>query len=144
MGEPAHRNPIPTVDILIEMDGGGIVLIRRQNEPAGWALPGGFVDEGETLAAAARREAKEETGLDVELVELFHCYSDPRRDARKHTISALFIGRASGTPQGSDDAAEAIVVGLDALPSPIVFDHPLMLSDYATYRRTGRRPPPER
>ena len=142
----AYRNPIPTVDVLIELEGrpDTLVLIERAHEPHGWALPGGFVDYGEQLADAAIREAKEETGLDVELVELFHCYSDPRRDARKHTISTVFIGRASGTPQGSDDAAEAIVVGLDALPSPIVFDHPLMLSDYATYRRTGRRPPPER
>jgi 8-oxo-dGTP diphosphatase len=144
MGEPAYRNPVPTVDILIEMAGGGIVLIRRKHEPPGWALPGGFVDEGETLAAAARREAMEETGLEVELTELFHCYSDPRRDARKHTVSTVFIGRATGMPQGGDDAADAIVVSLEALPSPIVFDHPLILSDYATYRRTGRRPPPER
>jgi 8-oxo-dGTP diphosphatase len=143
MGEPAHRNPVPTVDIVIEMEG-GIVMIRRKHEPLGWALPGGFVDEGETLAAAARREAKEETGLDVELTELFHCYSDPRRDARKHTVSTVFIARATGTPHGADDAADAIVVPLDALPAPIVFDHPLILTDYATYKRSGRRPPPER
>jgi 8-oxo-dGTP diphosphatase len=141
-----YRNPTPTVDVIIEIDGvpGGIVMIERGNEPRGWALPGGFVDEGETLASAARREAKEETGLDVELVELFHCYSDPRRDARKHTISAVFIGRASGAPAGADDAADARVVTLDALPQPIVFDHPLILSDYAAYRATGRRPPPDR
>jgi 8-oxo-dGTP diphosphatase len=145
-----YRNPVPTVDVIIELVGspggppGGIVLIERGNEPHGWALPGGFVDEGETLADAARREAKEETGLDVELLELFHCYSDPRRDARKHTVSTVFIGRATGAPRGGDDAADARVVQLDALPQPVVFDHPLILSDYATYRATGRRPPPDR
>ena len=84
--------PLPTVDILIEMPGGGVVLIERKFPPPGWAVPGGFVDAGETLAAAARREAREETSLDVELCELFHCYSDPRRDPRRHTVSTVFIG----------------------------------------------------
>lgn len=138
------KNPVPTVDVIVQMTDGGVVMIERANDPRGWALPGGFVDEGETLAAAARREAKEETGLDVTLVELFHCYSDPRRDARKHTISTVFLGRASGTPVGGDDAASARVFQLDALPHPIVFDHALILADYIAYRATGRRPPPER
>lgn len=144
MSAGAYKNPTPTVDIIIELDGGGIVLIERRDEPHGWAIPGGFVDEGETLAAAARREAKEETGLDVELVELFHCYSDPRRDPRKHTISTVFIARASGEPRGSDDARDARRFGQADLPADVVFDHPTILSDYFTYKATGRRPPPER
>ena len=141
-----YRNPTPTVDALIELDGrpGTVVLIERRNHPLGWALPGGFVDEGEWLADAAAREAKEETGLDVELVELFHCYSDPARDPRQHTVSTVFVARAAGEPVGSDDAAVAQVFELDALPSPIVFDHATILADYAAYRATGRRPPPRR
>jgi 8-oxo-dGTP diphosphatase len=137
------RNPVPTVDIIIETDS-GIVLIERKNDPLGWAIPGGFVDYGETLAAAARREAKEETSLEVELVELLACYSDPRRDARGHTISAVFVARASGTPRGEDDASRAAIFREDGLPRPIVFDHPTILADYYTWRRTGRRPPPDR
>jgi 8-oxo-dGTP diphosphatase len=141
-----YKNPTPTVDCLIELDGrpGTIVLIRRRNEPHGWALPGGFVDEGEWLADAAAREAKEETGLDVTITELFHAYSDPARDARQHTVSTVFCATARGVPHGGDDAAEAIVVGEDTLPSPIVFDHATIVSDYFAYRRTGRRPPPRR
>ena len=144
-GVSEFRNPKPTVDILIELDGrpGTLVFIERQNPPPGWALPGGFVDEGELLADAAVREAKEETGLDVELVELFHCYSDPRRDPRQHTISAVFIGRARGEPQGGDDAATAVVAPADA-PPPLVFDHATIVADYLAYKQTGRRPPPRR
>jgi 8-oxo-dGTP diphosphatase len=141
-----YKNPTPTVDILIELDGrpGTVVLISRQNAPEGWAIPGGFVDEGEWLADAAVREAKEETELDVELTELFHCYSDPARDPRSHTVSTVFLARASGAPRGSDDAAEAQVFALDALPSPIVFDHATILADYIAYRATGKRPPVRR
>ena len=141
----AYKNPIPTVDVLIELDGrpGTLVLIERRNEPVGWALPGGFVDEGEWLADAAAREAKEETGLDVEIRELFHAYSDPSRDARKHTVSTVFIARAAGAPAGSDDAARAEVFALDALPA-LVFDHATIVADYVAYRATGRRPPPRR
>ncbi len=141
-----YRNPTPTVDLLIEIDGrpGTIVLIRRANEPQGWALPGGFVDEGEFLADAAVREAKEETGLDVELTELFHAYSDPRRDPRQHTVSTVYCGRARGEPSGGDDAAEARVVTEETLPTPVVFDHSTIISDYFAYRRTGKRPPPRR
>ncbi len=138
-----HRNPTPTVDIIIEVPGGKIVLIHRKNPPPGWALPGGYVDYGETLAAAARREAKEETDLDVELVELFHCYSDPRRDPRGHTMSTVFIGRAGGQPRAGDDAAELATFALDALPE-LAFDHATILADDRAYRASGRRPPPER
>jgi len=141
-----HRNPVPTADILIELDGrpGTLVFIERKNEPHGFALPGGFVDEGEWIADAAVREAKEETGLDVELVELFHVYSDPARDARKHTVSTVFIARASGEPVGSDDALRCLVCAPDALPGPLVFDHARIVGDYVAYKRTGKRPPPRR
>jgi 8-oxo-dGTP diphosphatase len=140
------RNPKPTVDILIEIEGrpGTLVFIERKHEPHGWALPGGFVDEGEWIADAAVREAKEETGLDVELVELFHVYSNPRRDPRLHTVSTVFIGRARGEPKGADDAAEARVSAPDGLPGPLVFDHSLIVADYVAYRATGKRPPPRR
>jgi 8-oxo-dGTP diphosphatase len=141
-----YENPIPTVDILIEIEGrpGTLVFIERGNDPKGWALPGGFVDKGEFLADAAVREAKEETGLDVELVELFHCYSDPARDTRKHTVSAVFIGRARGEPVGADDAKAAAIAPADAPPGTLVFDHPTIVSDYLAYLRTGKRPPPRR
>lgn len=140
------KNPTPTVDILIELDGnpGTLVFIERKNEPTGFALPGGFVDEGEYVADAAVREAKEETGLDVELVELFHVYSDPTRDPRKHTVSTVFIGRARGTPTGGDDAARCLVCPPDELPAPLVFDHGVIVSDYQAYKRTGKRPPVKR
>ena len=136
-----QRHPVPTVDAIIEIDG-AIVLIERRFPPPGWALPGGFVEVGETLAAAAVREAREETGLDVELTELFHVYSDPRRDPRKHTIGTVYIGRASGTPRAGDDAALARIFTADALPAPIAFDHAQILADYFRYKRTGVRPPP--
>ena len=141
-----YRNPKPTVDVLIELDGrpGTLVLIERAHEPHGWALPGGFVDEWEWIADAAVREAKEETGLDITLVELFHVYSDPKRDRRMHTVSTVFIARAAGEPVGGDDAARAKVAALDALPSPLVFDHALIVADYIAYKRTGTRPPPRR
>ena len=124
-----HRNPIPTVDIIIELPQ-GIVLIERRNPPLGWALPGGFVDYGESLEDAAVREAREETSLDVTLVRQFHTYSDPDRDARFHTISTVFIAKAEGVPVGADDAAVAGVFGRDCLPTPLCFDHALIIDDY--------------
>ena len=137
-----HRNPLPTVDIIIELTGGGVVLIERKNIPHGWALPGGFVDYGESLEAAAVREAKEETSLEVQLIEQFYTYSDPSRDPRKHTISTVYIATAQGIPQGADDAKRAKIFTKDQLPNPIVFDHPRILSDYFAYKTTGRRPKP--
>ena len=124
-----HRNPIPTVDIIIELPD-GIVLIQRKNPPEGWALPGGFVDYGESLEQAAVREAREETSLDVNLVRQLHTYSDPSRDARFHTISTVFIATAQGTPKAGDDAAGVGVFTRDNLPSPICFDHKIILEDY--------------
>jgi 8-oxo-dGTP diphosphatase len=144
--ERKYRNPAPTVDVLIELEGrpGELVFIERANEPQGFALPGGFVDEGEWVADAAVREVKEETGLDVELVELFHVYSDPARDRRRHTVSIVFIGRARGEPVGGDDAARAVVCRPEGLPGPLVFDHARIVGDYVEYRRSGVRPPPKR
>lgn len=134
-----HKNPTPTVDCIVELPGERLVLIRRKNPPLGWALPGGFVDEGEPLDAAVVREVKEETGLAVELVEQFFTYSDPKRDPRKHTLSTVYIGRARGEPQGADDAAEARAFSLEALPAELCFDHGTILADYLTYKRTGQR-----
>jgi len=121
------------VDVIIECQG-GIVLVRRANPPHGWALPGGFVDLGETVEDAARREAREETGLEVELGRQFHVYSAPSRDPRGHTVSVVFLGRAHGTPVGADDAAEARVFRREELPDPIVFDHAAILEDYSRKR----------
>jgi len=125
-------HPIPTVDVIIRA-GGGIVLVRRKYPPLGWALPGGFVDAGETLEAAAVREAREETGLAVRLVRQFHTYSDPARDPRRHTISTVFLADAEGEPRGGDDAAEARVFPAEELP-PLVFDHAKILADYFSGR----------
>jgi 8-oxo-dGTP diphosphatase len=130
---PERKNPFPTVDIIIELPE-GIVLIERKNEPHGWAIPGGFIDYGESAEAAAVREAREETDLDVELIRQFHTYSDPKRDPRFHTISTVFIARAEGMPRAGDDAKGIGVFAKDSLPSPICFDHPVILDDYFTGR----------
>ena len=123
------RNPLLTVDAIIEIEG-GIILIKRKNPPPGWAIPGGFVDYGESLEDAVVREAKEETGLNVELIRQFHTYSDPGRDPRHHTVSTIFIARASGTPVAADDAAEVGIFTRDNLPDKIAFDHRQILEDY--------------
>lgn len=136
------RNPLLTVDIIIELTDGGIVLIERKNPPHGWALPGGFVDYGETVESAAIREAKEETSLDVTLTEQFYTYSEPTRDPRHHTVSTVFIATARGIPQGADDARVARSVREDNLPAPVVFDHAQILRDYFAFKKTGRRPQP--
>jgi 8-oxo-dGTP diphosphatase len=135
------RNPLPTVDAIIQIPG-GIVLIKRRFPPPGWALPGGFVEYGETVSMAAVREAQEETGLTVSLTELFHVYSDPQRDPRRHTIAVVFIGNASGIPVAADDAADAGIYTEDTLPAPLAFDHAQILRDYFAYKRTGQRPKP--
>lgn len=128
------RNPFPTVDIILELENKGIVLIKRKNPPYGWAIPGGFVDYGETLEEAAVREALEETSLKVELVRQFHIYSDPDRDPRQHTISTVFIGRAEGIPVAADDAKEVGIYTKDSLPAELAFDHRKILSDYFSKR----------
>ncbi len=126
----SYRNPLPTVDIIIEVEDRGIVLIKRKNPPLGWAIPGGFVDYGESLEDAAAREAKEETGLDVSLIRQLHTYSRPDRDPRHHAISTVFIARAVGTPAAADDAAEIGLFTRYHLPHPLVFDHREILEDY--------------
>ena len=126
------------MDIIIELldHSGCIVLIERRNAPYGWALPGGFVDVGETLERAALREALEETGLRVKLKALLGCYSDPARDARGHTVSAVYVAEAEGEPKAGDDAAKVAV--MDTLnPPKLAFDHALILSDYRRFRETG-------
>jgi 8-oxo-dGTP diphosphatase len=132
------KNPSPTVDIIIEIQG-GVVLIERKNPPYGWALPGGFVDYGESFEDAARREAAEETGLAVTLLLQFHTYSDPTRDARQHTASTVYIATAVGDPVAADDAAQAAVFYRETLP-PLVFDHARILRDYYNFKDTGQLP----
>ncbi len=125
-----YQNPIPTVDIIIEVKPKGVVLIKRKNPPYGWAIPGGFVDYGESLEEAARREAKEETGLEVTSLMQFHSYSDPRRDPRHHSISTVFVAKAVGTPVAGDDALEVGIFDRFNLPQEIAFDHRIILEDY--------------
>lgn len=138
-----YRNPAPTVDIIIELidrPHRPIVLIERHNEPFGWAIPGGFVDYGESVEVAAKREAQEETGLQVELVEQFLVYSSPNRDPRKHTLSIVFLATATGTPQAGDDAKSLDIFEQWRLPRNLCFDHDKILHDYWQYRNYGIRP----
>jgi len=133
-----RKHPLPTVDLIIEIrlpdSRVGLVLIERKNPPLGWALPGGFVEYGETLEEAAVREAKEETSLEVRLVQQFHTYSDPSRDPRFHTISTVFIATAVGLPQGGDDASKARVFSREEITFPLAFDHSRILKDYFSWR----------
>jgi 8-oxo-dGTP diphosphatase len=136
----AYRNPFPTADIIIEQ-GKGIVLILRRNEPQQWAMPGGYCDYGESLEQAAVREAREETGLEVELIEQFHTYSDPRRDPRQHNITTVYIARPIGGVLKAQDDAQDIRVFTEAdLPAKLAFDHNRILKDYFLYKNTGQRP----
>lgn len=123
-----YKNPVPTVDIIIEI-GDKIVLIERKNPPSGWALPGGFVDYGESFETAALREAEEETGLKVTQLRQFRTYSDPSRDKRHHTVSTVFIGKGKGLPVAGDDASQAGLFTRHNLPE-LAFDHAQILSDY--------------
>ncbi len=125
-----YQNPKPTVDIIIEMEGGGIILIHRKNEPKVWAIPGGFVDYGESVETAAAREAKEETSLDLRDLKQFHVYSNPKRDPRLHTISTVFTATADGTPKADDDADDIGVFTRENLPDVLGFDHAWILEDY--------------
>ncbi|MDD5120266.1 MAG: NUDIX hydrolase [Candidatus Omnitrophica bacterium] len=122
--------PYVTVDAIIELDQ-GIVIIERSNPPFGWALPGGFVDYGESLEDAIVREAKEETGLDLIQVKQFHTYSDPKRDPRFHTIGTVFTAKAKGVPRAGDDAAALRIVKLSQIEKiEFAFDHKKIISDY--------------
>ncbi len=139
----AYRNPVPTVDIIIELVDRPIrpiILIERENPPHGWAIPGGFVDYGEAVEVAAVREAQEETGVQVDLIEQFHVYSDPNRDSRKHTISVVFIATATGEPQAGDDAKGIGIFESWRIPTNLCFDHDKILRDYWRYRHYGIRP----
>ncbi|HDZ26938.1 hypothetical protein LCGC14_0515910 [marine sediment metagenome] len=129
-----NKCPIPTVDIIIEITRKngqeGIILIKRKNPPHGWALPGGFVDVGESLEEAAVREAKEETSLDIKLKNQFHTYSDPKRDPRKHTISTVYVATAQGRPRAQDDALDIRIFTQEEINFPLAFDHKKILADY--------------
>jgi 8-oxo-dGTP diphosphatase len=144
----SYRNPAPTVDIIVELvdrPDRPIVLIERLHEPFGWAIPGGFIDYGEAAEVAGRREAMEEIGLVIQLVELLGVYSAPDRDPRQHTMSVVYIATATGTPQAGDDAKQAHIVnrwelfGLIA-SQRLCFDHGRILQDYGNYRDRGQRP----
>ncbi|MDO8426535.1 MAG: NUDIX hydrolase [Deltaproteobacteria bacterium] len=134
-----YRNPLPTVDIIIELGGKGVVLIERKNEPKGWAIPGGFIDAGESAEEAAVREAFEETSLKVRLKAQMHAYSDPKRDPRSPTISIVFVAEAKGEPVAKDDAKNVGVFNEGGLPEPLAFDHAKILSDYFRWKREGFR-----
>ena len=143
MPSVAYRNPTPTVDIIIELidrPHRPIVLVERQNPPLGWALPGGFIDYGESVEAAAQREAHEETGLWVELREQFQVYSDPGRDPRQHTLSVVLLATATGEPYAGDDAKTVGIFEFWRVPANLCFDHNRILRDYWQYRHHGLRP----
>jgi len=133
------KTPHVAADTIIRYQG-GIVLIERKNEPAGWAIPGGFVEIGESVEEAAVREAREETSLDVTLLEQFYVYSKPGRDPRFQTVTVVFIGTGAGNLKGRDDARRAEVFGPDNLPDHIAFDHRQIINDYYRYVATGVRP----
>jgi 8-oxo-dGTP diphosphatase len=141
MARPAC--PPITADVIIEI-GNQVVLIERRNFPFGWAIPGGFVEFGETVEQAAVREAREETSLDVELRALLGVYSRPDRDPRGQTVTVVYIGRATGNPTASDDAQNVDLFDPAALPSPVAFDHREILADYRRFLRTGECPRPWR
>ena len=133
--EGGHLTPKVAVDVLIDRGAGLVVLIKRKNQPEGhWALPGGYVKVGESAEEAALREAKEETGLDIELIRQFHVYSDPKRDPRGHCVSVVFIGRAVEDPRAASDAVECGLYYEMNIPENMAFDHRQILRDYFTER----------
>jgi 8-oxo-dGTP diphosphatase len=138
-----YRNPAPTVDIIIELvdkPSRPIVLIERKNEPFGWAIPGGFVDYGESIETSAIREAEEEVNLCIELIEQFYVYSDPARDPRQHTLAIVFIAIAKGEPIAADDADDLGIFNQWEIPQNLCFDHNRIMQDYWNYRNYGLRP----
>ena len=135
--------PLLTVDVIVRLrdQDDRIVLIERRYEPLGWAFPGGFVDVGERLEEAARREALEEISLDIELVCLLGCYSDPARDPRGHTTSAVYIADASGEPIAADDAKTIAIIEPEDTSHPLAFDHGLIMADYRQWLVSGEVAP---
>lgn len=141
----APVTPRLAADVIIELGdrpGRPIVLIQRKFPPPGWAIPGGFVEVGEMLEQAAVREAKEETSLDVRLIALLGCYSDPSRDARGHTVGVVYVGEAHGEPRAEDDAAGIGIFLPNSFPAPLAFDHAAILKDYVNFRTSGQTPLP--
>lgn len=136
-------SPKLAVDVIVEVEENLILLIERKFPPMGWALPGGFVEEGENIEKAALRELQEETNLKAELLDLFYVYSHPKRDARGHTVSVVFIAKAQGKPEAGDDAQKAQFFPVENLPSPLCFDHAEILADFLNYRKTGKRVNPQ-
>lgn len=130
-----------TIIELIDYPGRPIVLIERANPPYGWAIPGGFVDVGERIEHAAVREAQEEVGLNVQLIALLGLYSDPSRDTRGHTVTAVYVTEASGMPVAADDAKNCQIFNIDELPELLAFDHAQVLSHYKVFRKTGQVTP---
>lgn len=144
---PKPVTPLLAADALITLPDHPdrpFVLIERANPPFGWAIPGGFVDVGESIAQAAVREAKEETGLDVRLTALLGIYSDPRRDPRNHTVTAVYLAEAAGTPKADDDAKNCGLFTFANLPDKLVFDHARVLADFKHYLGTGKVAPLDR
>ena len=140
---PNYRpvTPLLAADAIIELTdkpNRPIVLIERKNPPYGWAIPGGFMDVGERLEVAAIREAKEEVCLDVTLKALLGMYSDPKRDDRGHTVTAVYVAEATGEPQAADDAKNLQIFDIDELPTELAFDHAQVLEDYRVFRKTGK------
>ena len=138
---PKPVTPLLAADAIIELTDfpeRPIVLIERANPPYGWAIPGGFVDVGEIVELAAVREAKEEVMLDIRLIALLGIYSEPSRDKRGHTVTAVYVGEASGLPKAADDAKNCRIFNVDALPEPLAFDHAQVLADYRKFRETGQ------
>jgi ADP-ribose pyrophosphatase YjhB (NUDIX family) len=133
-----YRNPVLTVDIIIRIPGKGVVMIERRNFPFGWAIPGGFVDYGESLEAAAIREAKEETSLDLSDLKQFRAYSSPDRDPRQHTVTVVFTAVGAGNPKARDDAVNLGIFDEESLPGPLAFDHARILADYFESVKSGR------
>lgn len=130
--------PLLTVDAVIRT-GANIVLVKRRNQPYGWALPGGFVAVGETVEDAVRREAREETGLAIRDLWLVGVFSDPKRDPRFHTVSVVFGASADGEPEGGDDAEIALSFPEADLPEPIVFDHRRIIEQFLTLEKTRNK-----
>lgn len=137
--------PVVATDVVIELadrSGRPIVFVRRRNPPPGWALPGGFVDLGESVEEAARREMREETGLDVRLRTLLGVYSAPGRDPRGHCVSVVYVGEACGEPQAGDDAGALLVCDAERPPPDLAFDHAQIVQDYRRYLASGIPPAP--